>query len=1109
MRISTFIPVLLLIFGGLVPATAQSPFMDAPVMASQATKLGTTLPVSELTQMPLTDEAKRQQAKQLKPHLIPNFFGREQPATGYNPDAKPKGPDPTRQLSVNKSSSLEVEPLVNVNGMDAIDFGGAPPDPCGAVGKDHYIQMINASLFQVFDKDGAELTNPINVNTIWNSVGVSGAGDPIILYDQQVDRWLMTEFTQADQMLMAISETSDPLGSWTAYEFTAPNFPDFPKYAIWPNAYVVTTNEFGPTLPFYVMDREAMLAGEEAIPIQRLSVPRIFGGPGFQVTTPIDWDGELAPPADARPMIIRMNDDAWGQASNDRLEVYEIEIDFDNPSNSGVFGPTLIETAPFDANPCELSGANFACIPQPNGQGIDGSPGIIMHRVQYRNFGTHEAVVLNFITDVSGGNNQAGIRWVELRRLPGEDWDVYQEGTFAPEDEWNRFMGSIAMDGYGNIGLAYSVSGWTKQPSLRFTGRRASDPLGEMTIEEFEFGSGNGNSNIGRWGDYAQMSVDPEDERTFWFTGEYMKFATSFGTRVLSFQVARDTIDMGVTAMSSPLDAPLLTDAEQVSVEVQNLGVDPITEFMIGYTIDNGPAVMEMVTTTLNTDETYTHTFAQTADLSVIGDYEFKIFTSLTDDANALNDTLRQIVRHLPRFDVGITEIFGIDNQICGDTAIIELEIQNFGTEVLNSALVEVEINGGDILSINYTGALAFAEKDTIAVEIIDFMDGTNVITAIATDPNGETDENNDNNGVLRAFNAELDGVTITLTLNTDSAPHETTWELEDSNGNVLYEGGPYAQLNATIVEEWCLDPEECYEFFIYDSEGDGLSTGSGTYSIMTADGIEVASLIQENFGSSENNDFCATPACMFDADVDVSQISGPGETDGVILVNPTNGTAPFMYSIDGGDNFSSDNMFSDLSAGQYEVLVVDANDCEYTEYIEIVVCLLNAIPAVTDPSSEGAADGQIILTVINGTPPIQLSINGGPFQGTPAFYDLVEGFYDILIVDGNGCERFLDNVAVGDPVSATEEEGLNYALELFPNPNDGIFRINLHGINDLQEVPVQIYDATGRLLHYDRLVRYDNILTGQISLVPYASGTYFVRIMDKRVKELVKTIKR
>ena len=95
---------------------------------------------------------------------------------------------------------------------------------------------------------------------------------------------------------------------------------------------------------------------------------------------------------------------------------------------------------------------------------------------------------------------------------------VYQEGTWAPDDGQHRFMGAIAIDGSGNIGMAYSISGDQESPGIRFTGRRASDPLGQMTVDEYNCVSGGSNQNDDRFGDYAQMGVDPANERTFWYS---------------------------------------------------------------------------------------------------------------------------------------------------------------------------------------------------------------------------------------------------------------------------------------------------------------------------------------------------------------------------------------------------------------------------------------------------------------------------------------------------------------------------------------------------------------------------------------------------------------
>ena len=449
--------------------------------------------------------------------------------------------------------------------------------PMGILVKTVYVQVVNATYIQVFDKEGNSVGEPFTANTLWNSIGFSSAGDPVIIYDQEADRWILTEFPSGNQLLVAISDSEDPLGSWNAYNFSTPNFPDYPKYSLWPNAIVVTTNEQGSAVaPVYLINREDLLNGEPMVMIQRIEVPGNSDGPGFQVATPVDWSGSVLPPLEAAPMILQLNDDEWGPNGEDEIKIVSFDIDWQDSDNT-TMTVANIPLSPFDTYPCAAATGGFACIPQPNGNGIDGLQEVIMNQVHYRNFDSHEGMVLNFITDASG-DNLSGIRWVELRRLPGADWALYQEGTYAPEHNTHRFMGAIAMDKAGNIGLAYSVSGLETFPSIRFTGRRVSDPLGEMTVNEYEVIAGSSNASSVRFGDYASLAVDPANDMTFWFTGEYMQ-DNGWGTRIFSFNISRDTIDIGPTALFNPQDSPDLTAAEPVRIEVKNFGLDTQSVF--------------------------------------------------------------------------------------------------------------------------------------------------------------------------------------------------------------------------------------------------------------------------------------------------------------------------------------------------------------------------------------------------------------------------------------------------------------------------------------------------------------------------------------------------
>ncbi len=224
---------------------------------------------------------------------------------------------------------------------------------------------------------------------------VGGAGDPIVLYDAMADRWLMSEFSASgNKLLVAISQTADPLGSWYAYSYQATNFPDYPKYAVWNNCYVVTTNEATPAI--YVLPRASMLTGSAGT-VVRFAVSS-YGTIAFQSTTPVTYDGGTAPPAGAPAMFMRMADAAWG-APADRLEIWNINYNVATPASSTITGPTFLTTDAFDSGLCGYTTLN--CITQPGTQTMDPLRELLMNRICYRNISGYEAIVCTHAVDVN------------------------------------------------------------------------------------------------------------------------------------------------------------------------------------------------------------------------------------------------------------------------------------------------------------------------------------------------------------------------------------------------------------------------------------------------------------------------------------------------------------------------------------------------------------------------------------------------------------------------------------------------------------------------------------------------------------------------------------
>ncbi len=523
-------------------------------------------------------------------------------------------------------------PILNFN---AQPFRGTnPPDTVGDVGLNYYIQAINGGVagigavpYMIYNKsNGSVAAGPFALS---NFAPCNSQGDPIVLYDELANRWLLAAFGNGFTICVLISATSNPItGGWHQYSFPAPNFPDYPKFAVWHNAYIMTTNEGGPS-PIYALDRNQMLAGNPAT-AQRMTIPDLTGF-SFQALTPADVDGN-PPPNDQPAYLMRHVDTEPHQVPAppgvDYLEVWEYAIDWLTPANTTLTGPTSIAVSEFDSSLCGLT--SFSCFPQPGSAfGLDPLREVIMLRLQYRNFDSYQTLVGNFVTDVDG-TDHGGIRWFELRKsAPATNWSLYQEGTYAP-DANHRWMGAIAMDENGNIAVGYNVSSSTLYPSLRYTGRLSSDPLGTFPQGELSIASGTASNASNRYGDYAQMSIDPSDGCTFWFTGMYNP-ASQYQTRIASFKF--DACDC---AAASPTN---LTAEANVDNQIE-LNWSPTTG---GSSYDVFRAIGDCSST--NYQQIASGLLATTfTDTTVSGEATYAYVVSAFDDALNCQSTVSQCV---------------------------------------------------------------------------------------------------------------------------------------------------------------------------------------------------------------------------------------------------------------------------------------------------------------------------------------------------------------------------------------------------------------------------------------------------------------------------------
>ena len=475
---------------------------------------------------------------------VPNKFDVKK--THQQFQKKANSTKPAIQSKMGTLAPNSAEPINNWEGIHNLN-GVYPPDTQGDVGPDNYIQMVNLS-FQIWDKSGTSLYGSVDNSTLWNGFGDpwdgSNDGDPVVLYDKTADRWIFTQFALPNYpngpfyILIAVTETGNPLGSWYRYGFEFDDMPDYPKFGIWPDGYYMTVNQFASGsgnwagVGVAVFERDKILNGD---PNARMVFFNLLPTDDPYSMLPSDFDGPT-PPAGTPNYMVYMNDDAWGYPT-DQLRIYECHVDWNTTANSTLTHTTTLSTDSFDSyfsgdqNNIRQPGTNIR---------LEGLSDRLMYRLQYRNFGSYQTLVTNHTVDV--GNNQAGIRWYELRYSSGS-WNIYQQGTYAP-DATSRWMGSVAMDGYGNIALGYSISSKSVYPSIKYVGRYKNDPLGEMTITEKTIMTGAGfqTGTAGRWGDYSMMAIDPVDDATFWYTNEYIQTTGSanWQTRVASFTLGFD-----------------------------------------------------------------------------------------------------------------------------------------------------------------------------------------------------------------------------------------------------------------------------------------------------------------------------------------------------------------------------------------------------------------------------------------------------------------------------------------------------------------------------------------------------------------------------------------
>lgn len=443
------------------------------------------------------------------------------------PPLGPDQPDPLVQLGPG--------PLISASaGTDFEGLGQSgyiPSDNNIAVGPNHIVETVNVQ-YAVYNKAGGLLTSGF-LKSLWNGLGGSCAanngGDPVVQYDRFADRWIITQLGSLSAPYaecIAVSKTNDPTLAYSLYSYSFGSaLNDYPKFGVWPtatnSAYLASYNLFygGSGAELCAYDRAAMIAGAAS------PIGICYSGLSTYSYLPSDIDGPT-PPLDGTPGYFV---DLYTTAS---LGVYKLKPNFATPALSTLSAFSTIPVAAFaQASDVPQAGTTMT---------LDPLSDRLMYRLGFRVYADHEAMAATHSVATGG---VAAARWYELRSPISATgtFSLSQQGTFAPGDGNHRWMGSIAMDSAGDMGLGYSVSGPSHFPSIRYTGRIPTDAPGTMETEaSLKEGLG---SQLGydRWGDYSSMRIDPGDDCTFWYVNEYYAASASFDwhTRIGSFKFSR------------------------------------------------------------------------------------------------------------------------------------------------------------------------------------------------------------------------------------------------------------------------------------------------------------------------------------------------------------------------------------------------------------------------------------------------------------------------------------------------------------------------------------------------------------------------------------------
>ena len=410
----------------------------------------------------------------------------------------------TSRLATTSSSSVSI-----VSGFDGLNqiqsCTCVPPDVQVAAGPSHVVEMVNLE-GEIFTKQGVS-NKTFTLSSFFLS-GSDSISDPKILFDLSSSRWFASLVDiSVRSVVVAVSSTSDPTGTWTIYRLSAGTFlPDQPIIGVSDDKFVASANDFRSSgifagAKYWVLNKAQMLAGS-SVSLFSSSV-----NSGFFSIHPV----QSLSATTIQYMV--GNVVSGGAFSTTAMELFSV---------TGVPGVSTVTTSTSSLAVTSLSIPPAGVQPGTTST-IDTSDIRVEDSLWYKGnlwYGLNDGC-----TPAGDTQLRSCIRLTQVDTTTSpvtvkQDFDYGAIGQYF-------FYPAFRVDGLGNLDLMYGFSSSSVLPSLAITGQAKMDPSGSLGVAR-TLKAGSFVDSSTRYGDYFGAGLDPVDPSVIWVAGEY--HASTAGT---------------------------------------------------------------------------------------------------------------------------------------------------------------------------------------------------------------------------------------------------------------------------------------------------------------------------------------------------------------------------------------------------------------------------------------------------------------------------------------------------------------------------------------------------------------------------------------------------